>query len=467
MFAPGLNYIWRLTMKTENKKMRFAGIAGRFLVLILFLSVYYPGNLYPGERVFINLGRERLAFENELEKKAETQLRKRFDMENVAVQVSAVPYMDASEIEEEGTRRYALPGVPVAEEIMSESEAPEIRYFLRRLDTRVYLSENVDDDTVSDVRSFLTELLNVDYDRGDRLDIERALAPPGGFDYSALIRPPYLFYSAGLLFLFLFLMGPVGSYLRQARKNIEITSIRERSTSAVPGGAAVEGAGYKNQDGSDKNTGSKEGYFSFVNSGNLSRLLQALRDENAESAAVVCEFLPAELSGEVLSGIPYHKRKDAIKFMSRVNYLSAEKIKEIESRIKEKVQNIVGGDESLFKLFTELDIEEQREMVEAAEQENKKLAEKLREHIITFEDILDYDASDLISLMRINGAALFARALKGAEKESVSKLTKKLPSGSVKMLQEELSFLSDLDEKQVFDARKKIIKSAYKGRKMR
>ncbi len=435
--------------------------------LVAAFTLLLAGAAYGTEQVFVELGRERLVFERELERKTENHLGRRFALDNVSVRINAVPFLDTRDIEMETERGSRLPGVPVLQEILSASEAPALRYFLRRMHVNIYLPEDFPSETLPLVRSYALDMLNLDFDRGDSIDIEMVLPPSekGGFLLLELIKEPYVQRLAGFGLFFVFLLGPVSGYLRQARRSIEATVIRERSGlegSAAAGaypGAAGGGGG-----GSETAESSSGKYFSFITRDNFSRLRYALRDESAETVAVVCEFLPGDLSAQLIASLSPAGKKQVMKFISKVNYNSGDRIREIEEKIREKVENIVGGQESVLKLFRELDVDSQRELIDTISEEDPGLSERLNSYMLTFEDVLKMDASQLLAIMRGIGTAAAARALKDQGEEVIGELKKKLPAGTSAVLEEEIAYMPELTPQQATQARREFIKMAYEVR---
>ncbi len=423
----------------------------RVMVLVVLFAGIACG--YAESSLLVELGRERIALENELRSRAEELFKKRFGVSEVIIRIDAVPFLSVGEMEQEAERRFVLPGVPVAEEVMSAREAPAMRYFLRRMIVKLYLPEDFPEEEIPAVRTFLTELLHLDYDRGDVLNIENTLAASSGIDLYALLENPQTYRISGLLLAFVFLLGPVGSYLKQAKRQIAITSIQGRNALDIGG---PESGTVK------KITESRESkYFSFVNSGNLSRMLHVLENEPVEATAILCEHLPDEYLSWLLSRLPGNKKWETVRFMSKVNFLPPEKISETEKRLRAKVENVVGGEESVLRIFRDIDSDEQEKMVAATAEVNPALAEKLKSSMISFEDILGFDSAALIPVVRKSGVAIVARALKGQDKEALAGLKKKLPAGMSRMIEEELSYLPEIDEKEVALARKELIKNAY------
>ena len=146
-----------------------------FFILIFFVNFLFAADM---QDVLIDLGENRLKIEKELEIKTEKFLQNYFNLKNVLVSIKIIPYLGIKEIEEE-KKRNALPGVPMAEEIMGKKEkSSAVRYFIKMMEVTVFLPDDFPGEKLTISRKLITDLLNMDFARGDKLEVKTVLVLP-------------------------------------------------------------------------------------------------------------------------------------------------------------------------------------------------------------------------------------------------------------------------------------------------
>jgi flagellar motor switch protein FliG len=201
-------------------------------------------------------------------------------------------------------------------------------------------------------------------------------------------------------------------------------------------------------------------HFSFINENNLKNLIYLLKEETVQTIAIVISYLPPEFSSQVISSLDPETQARVAVELATVKLKSPEQVAEVEKRIKEKIDYIIGGEDYFLNLLDQVDPKTQENILYKLEQQNPELAAKLRRVVFTFQDIVILEKPALQRVIREaqREGVVLAIALKNASEEIKSAVMDVLSEGARAMLTEQMDLIGEIGEKRIEEEQKKIVR---------
>lgn len=191
-----------------------------------------------------------------------------------------------------------------------------------------------------------------------------------------------------------------------------------------------------------------------------------LRDEYPQTVAVVLSRLGTEQGGRILALLPDDLAVDVIDRLLRLGEVKPEAIEKIEDMLhREFLANGIPKPkrdtyEVMAERFDSFDRQTEARFLAALERADKDTAQRIREKMLTFEDLLKLDAAGIQTLMRQIDKDVLGRALKGATEDARSFFLANMSSRAGKNLQEDMEALGSIRLKEVEDAQGRIVQIA-------
>jgi flagellar motor switch protein FliG len=305
----------------------------------------------------------------------------------------------------------------------------------------------------------------------DKLEFKKARFVRGYLN--ELLRPmilvPVLF---GILLL-LFLFGPLAGFFRSL-----VRTMKEKGGTEVSVDSKFENAPDEDEEAKDGKGGGGGGGggpltpeeqaaldaeekkyrpFRYVTEENLKRLVYLLRKEPPKTIALVISYLKQELVKEILCMIPPELQTQVAVSMATIRQMTKNQVMQIDTEIKEKIDFLVGGLDSLLKVLDDVDMETKNNIMNYLEQEKPELHEMVKKSILSFEDIPVFPDPALQIIVRELKTESLARALRNAPQDIIQKFVSNMSSGAAALLKEEMEYGRPLTPEQIDDERKKIL----------
>ncbi|NIM02855.1 tetratricopeptide repeat protein [bacterium] len=367
--------------------------------------------------------------------------------------------------------------------------------FIKRITTTLIIDRKVSDALVETVQSVVTDLLNLEPKRGDRLIIRRVSFIPATPWWSFIFKPQTYWVIIGILItvtLFMFLFGPLKTFFQNLLNTMKElkgarTEIESASSSALGGGAAaglvtVEQGFPQRAEG--KTSGEVEGEegeipqtFRFVKESNLKRLLYLIKNEPPEGMALILSYLTPDQAAKVLCSLSSELQLRVALNLTMVKQMDEKIVNRVEKNIREKIDLLKGGVDEFVEIFDRLDKNSKENILKALEKKNPKLAKKIKDLTFSFEQVTTIDNSQLrIILGEINTGDL-AIALRRASEEVKSRIMENMSAGGAALLKEEMEFGKPVTIQAIEEQQQKMVdlilkleregKIELKGRKRR
>lgn len=143
---------------------------------------------------------------------------------------------------------------------------------------------------------------------------------------------------------------------------------------------------------------------------------------------------------------------------------SPQVVSQVESVLEKKLSSVIGKDftdiggvNSLVEILNSADRSTEKVILDDLEKEQPDLAEKVREGLFVFEDIVLLDSASIQRVIRDVDNADLALALKGSSEEVADVIYSNLSKRATETLKEDIEFMGPVKLVQVEEAQKKIV----------
>jgi flagellar motor switch protein FliG len=201
----------------------------------------------------------------------------------------------------------------------------------------------------------------------------------------------------------------------------------------------------------------KEPLFSFVNSGNLDRLVYLLRGEQPKTIATVMNYLPSEMAAAVLKEINPEKQSAVAVLLSGTTELVPADVKNIETALKTKIDYLSGGGNMVAAIVGNTDEKTQDSVLAALEKENPELAGIIKQSVVRLEILPALDTASLQLIIKQAGPQAFAQVLKTFPDDTRGQILSKLPSGQATRLNQEMELAKPFTAQRLKSEKEKML----------
>lgn len=204
--------------------------------------------------------------------------------------------------------------------------------------------------------------------------------------------------------------------------------------------------------------------FSIARKADAHQLLNIISNEHPQTIALILCYLQSDKAGQILSSLPEDIQIEVAYRIASMSNTSPAMIKEIEKVLDSKLSSIVksdiaalGGVETLVDILNQVDRTTEKNITEGLERENAELAEKIKESMFVFEDIITLDDISIQRILREIEAKDLALALKGCSEEVANAIFRNQSKRAAATLKEDMEFLGPVRLIDVEKAQQKIV----------
>src|ERR1700741_3450951 len=188
-------------------------------------------------------------------------------------------------------------------------------------------------------------------------------------------------------------------------------------------------------------------------------LANYLKNEYPQTIAVVLSKLKPEHSARVLAILPEEFALDVVNRMLKMESVQKEVIERVEQTLRVEFMSNLSqtrrrdAHEVMAEIFNNFDRQTETRFITALEEANRESAERIKNLMFTFDDLIKLDAGSAQTLMRHIDKDKLAIALKGANETVRAFFFTNMSSRAAKMLVEDMQAmgpvrLRDVDEAQ-------------------
>jgi flagellar motor switch protein FliG len=390
-----------------------------------------------------------------------------------------------------GDQDYILPWVPAPRTVNKANEVPKdaqietasgeiasaaVRQTVKRFDVTVIHDDSVNAAALELVRDAISsayvrfeKVLNVVFKKTQFAKYEVSEKIKEGFwDF---LKPQYLLPGVIALLLFLFMFGPLLQFLRallkamtaprqlsqETKMNAEGKNKEELDEESKREGegalSAEEAAALKAQEEQMQ----KFVPFSYIDEKNIQRLIYLVSREAPETIAIVVSYLKPEHVKQVLTPLSPELQAKIAMHMAAVKQTSEAEVRALDKEIKEKIDYVVGGLHSLLKVLDDVDFKIRDNIMEYLKNQRPQLYEKVRRHVLMFEDLVNFSDAALQLVVRELRAETLARAMRDVSPALAEKIFNNMSKGAAALLKEEMEYSRPLSPDQMEEERQKIM----------
>ena len=191
--------------------------------------------------------------------------------------------------------------------------------------------------------------------------------------------------------------------------------------------------------------------------------MQLIKDEHPQTIAVILVHLAPNVASLVLGNLPDEIRADVALRIANLNKVLVGMVGEIEKVFDEILKNKgqtssqeAGGVGRLAEMLNKIDGTVVEEIIEGIEKNNPEVAEKVKQMMFVFEDIVMVDDKGLQKVLRSIESKELSIALKAASDAVKQKIYRNMSQRASEILKEEIDVIGAVRMKDVTDAQQKI-----------
>lgn len=208
----------------------------------------------------------------------------------------------------------------------------------------------------------------------------------------------------------------------------------------------------------------RENPFQFFNEADPAQLASSLQNENPQLIALVLAYLKPDKAAAIISHLPERIQATVSLKIAEMDRTNPEVLKEVEKIIENKFSSVVvqdfskaGGIEVLADILNRTDRSSEKRIMEVLENQDIDLAEKIRELMFVFEDIVKLDDRSVQRVLREVETKDIALALKGTNDEVKEKIFVNMSERAAGMLKDDMEYMGPVRAREVQEAQSTIV----------
>jgi len=194
-----------------------------------------------------------------------------------------------------------------------------------------------------------------------------------------------------------------------------------------------------------------------------------LSQEHPQTIAVILAKLKSKQTSEIISLLPQELQAEVVLRIADVEQVSPEILAEIDEVMKREINSMggvqrykVGGIEKVVDMFNHFDRSKEKQILDKLDVLSPPLAEIIRKHLFTFEDIFCLDDRSIQAIMREVSNDTLTLAMKTSPDDVKAKIFKNISSRAAEMIKEDLEVMGPVRLSDVEKAQSEIIKVVRK-----
>ena len=204
--------------------------------------------------------------------------------------------------------------------------------------------------------------------------------------------------------------------------------------------------------------------FYFLRLHEPTEVLQHLREEHPQTIALVLAHLPARLGAQLLSGFDPEVQVSVATRLATLERADPAVVARIEEALRGRLGEVRrrsgrrDGVKELADLLNQTDRATERSILAELERDDPALAERVRELMFVFEDLVTLDDRSLQEVLRQIDAQVLATALKGVATELREAVVRNLSDRMGTSVEEEMDLLGQVRLRDVEEAQTMIVR---------
>ena len=194
-------------------------------------------------------------------------------------------------------------------------------------------------------------------------------------------------------------------------------------------------------------------------------LIQLIQNEHPQTISLVIAHLKPNIASEVMGLLPDEIKADVACRIANLDKIVSGMLEEIDNVFEEilaskesSATQKAGGVPRIAEILNMIDGTAAEQIIEEIEENDPELAEKIRQNMFVFDDIVLVDDRGLQKVLRSVESQELAVALKAATDEVKDKIFRNMSERAGEILKEEMEVSGAVRIKDVTDAQQKITK---------
>ena len=210
-------------------------------------------------------------------------------------------------------------------------------------------------------------------------------------------------------------------------------------------------------------TDPKDVPFHFFNRLSPEQIVELLRDEEAQTIALVLSFVDTENAAKVLSLLPQDLQAAIVLRMAQLKNISNELIERVAGALYRKWMdrgNTVDVRDSLEKaagVLNRLDRKTEARIMEHLRSEDVHLEEQVKKYMFAFEDLVLMDDRSVQMVLREVDTKELALAMKSSSEALMKKIFRNLSDRAIEIVKEEMTLLGPVRKKDILRTQEYIV----------
>ncbi len=204
--------------------------------------------------------------------------------------------------------------------------------------------------------------------------------------------------------------------------------------------------------------------FAIARKADAHQLLNVITNEHPQTIALILCYLQPDKAGQIVSSLPEEVQGDVAYRIANMSNTSPMVIKEIEKVLNSKLSSVVrsditviGGVETIVNILNQVDRTTEKNITEGLERVDPELAEKVKQSMFIFEDVITLDDISIQRILREVESKDLALALKGCSDEVAGAIFRNQSKRAAASLKEDMEFLGPVRLMDVEKAQQKIV----------
>ena len=204
--------------------------------------------------------------------------------------------------------------------------------------------------------------------------------------------------------------------------------------------------------------------FEFLRRTPPEQIYMFLKNETAQTIAVVVANLHTTLAAHVLSEMPPEQQAEVALRIATMGETRPEVVGQLEAMIKEKLSSLVSqeyaavsGVKPLAEILNHADRPTERNVLDQLSETEPELAEEIRRLLFTFEDLIKLDDRSIQLVLKDVDQKDLAIALRGVSDEVKQRVFDNMSERGASMLAEEMEFQPPQRRRVIEEAQGKIV----------
>lgn len=197
----------------------------------------------------------------------------------------------------------------------------------------------------------------------------------------------------------------------------------------------------------------------------ITQIASFIQNEHPQVAALIFSQLRVEKTAEILGLLDKELQGEITYRLAMMDKISGDVIEEIEEVIKEHMggmdtlgDRVKSGTNIVAQILNGADISVEKNVLEAIEERDAKVAQEIKEQMFLFEDVVHFDDKTVQLIINEMEKADLVLGLKGVDEAISQKFLGNMSSRAADMLREDMEAMGPVPLKDVKDAQNRIIK---------